>query len=31
MLRRIACIDIPDLPLQILLKRHPDWLEARSR
>jgi protein ImuB len=28
MLRRIACIDIPDLPLQILLKRHPDWLEA---
>src|SRR5688572_17772684 len=25
MLRRVACLDIPDLPLQLLLRRHPDW------
>jgi protein ImuB len=25
MLRRVACIDIPDLPLQLLLRAHPDW------
>jgi protein ImuB len=28
MLRRITCIDIPDLPLQILLREHPDWRDA---
>lgn len=28
MLRRIACIDVPDLPLQILLRAHPDWRDA---
>ena len=22
---RMACVDLPALPLQILLKRHPDW------
>jgi protein ImuB len=25
MLRRVACIDLPDLPLQLLLRAHPDW------
>lgn len=25
MLRRVACLDIPDLPLQLLLRGHPDW------
>ena len=24
---RLACIDIPALPLQLLLQRHPDWRE----
>jgi protein ImuB len=28
MLRRTACIDIPDLPLQILLREHPDWRDG---
>jgi protein ImuB len=28
MLRRTACIDIPDLPLQILMREHPDWRDA---
>jgi protein ImuB len=28
MLRRIACIDIPELPLQLLLRAHPDWRDA---
>jgi protein ImuB len=22
---RLACVDIPDLPLQLLSRRHPDW------
>jgi protein ImuB len=22
---RIACVDVPELPLQLLLRRHPDW------
>jgi protein ImuB len=25
MLRRVACVDIPDLPLQLLLRANPDW------
>jgi protein ImuB len=24
---RLACVDVPALPLQILLRRHPDWRE----
>jgi protein ImuB len=24
----MACIDIPDLPLQMLLREHPDWRDA---
>ncbi len=24
---RLACVDVPALPLQILLKRQPDWVE----
>ena len=24
-LRRTTCVDIPDLPLQILLRAHPDY------
>jgi len=24
---RMACVDLPALPLQLLLKRHPDWAE----
>jgi protein ImuB len=27
-MRRISCIDIPDLPLQLLLRAHPDWRAA---
>jgi protein ImuB len=27
-LKRIACLDLPDLPLQILLREHPDWRDA---
>lgn len=27
-LRRIACVDVPELPLQMLLRIHPDWCEA---
>jgi protein ImuB len=27
-LRRIACVEIPELPLQILLRAHPDWRGA---
>ena len=22
---RTACVDLPDLPLQLLLREHPDW------
>jgi protein ImuB len=22
---RLACVDVPELPLQLLLRRHPDW------
>lgn len=22
---RLACVDLPDFPLQLLLRRHPDW------
>ena len=22
---RLACVDVPELPLQLLLKRHPEW------
>ena len=22
---RLACVDLPVLPLQLLLRRHPDW------
>ena len=22
---RMACVDLPDFPLQLLLRRHPDW------
>lgn len=22
---RVACVDLPELPLQVLLRRHPDW------
>lgn len=25
MLRRTACVDVPELPLQLLLREHPDW------
>lgn len=25
MLKKVACIDIPDLPLQLLLRAHPSW------
>src|SRR5688500_4429030 len=25
---RLACIDLPALPLQLLLKRHPDWRDG---
>jgi protein ImuB len=28
MLRRMACIDIPELPLQLLLREHPDWRDS---
>src|SRR5690349_18411627 len=28
MLRRVACLDLPDLPLQLLLRRHPDWRDG---
>ncbi|MET0287390.1 MAG: DNA polymerase Y family protein [Polyangiales bacterium] len=28
MLRRIACVDIPDLPLQMLLRQNPGWRDA---
>ncbi len=24
-MRRTACVDLPALPLQLLLRRHPDW------
>jgi protein ImuB len=24
---RLACVDVPELPLQLLLKRHPEWRE----
>ena len=24
-MRRMACVDLPDFPLQLLLKQHPDW------
>ena len=24
-LRRMACVDVPDLPLQMLLRKHPDY------
>lgn len=27
-LRRMACVDVPDLPLQILVRRHPDYRDA---
>ncbi|HEX5658741.1 MAG TPA: hypothetical protein VFX59_16190 [Polyangiales bacterium] len=27
-LRRIACVDIPDLPLQMLLRTNPSWRDA---
>ena len=26
-LDRMACVDLPEFPLQLLLKRHPDWRE----
>ncbi|MFQ5789162.1 MAG: DNA polymerase Y family protein [Acidobacteriota bacterium] len=25
---RLACVDVPALPLQLLLKEHPDWKQA---
>jgi protein ImuB len=28
MLRRVACVDIPDLPLQMLLRQNPSWRAA---
>lgn len=28
MLRRVACIDVPDLPLQLLLRAHPRYRDA---
>ncbi|MDB4973830.1 MAG: hypothetical protein JWN48_2171 [Myxococcaceae bacterium] len=27
-LRRLACIDVPDLPLQMLLREHPEYRDA---
>jgi protein ImuB len=27
-LRRLACVDVPDLPLQMLLRQHSDWRTA---
>jgi protein ImuB len=24
-MRRMACVDLPEFPLQLLLERHPDW------
>ena len=24
---RMACVDIPALPLQLLIRRHPDWID----
>ena len=24
-MRRLACVDLPALPLQLLLREHPDW------
>lgn len=26
-MRRMACVDVPALPLQLLLRRHPEWKE----
>ncbi|HEX2228473.1 MAG TPA: DNA polymerase Y family protein, partial [Candidatus Binatia bacterium] len=26
-LGRLACVDLPAFPLQLLLKRHPDWVD----
>src|SRR5262245_30420858 len=27
-LRRIACVDVPELPLQMLLRKHPSYRDA---
>jgi len=27
-MQKISCVDIPDLPLQLLLRAHPDWRNA---
>ena len=24
---RMACVNLPELPLQLLLRRHPDWAD----
>lgn len=28
MLRRLACVDLPDLPLQLLVRAHPEWRDG---